>query len=177
MISILVVILRFLKMIFTSITKITMHHLHRHHSHRSLRFQQHQKRLLRKILLPGLIASRAPPLMNFWNSGLCLRKTSKLVIHFIGGMAAVLSFRIYIISFVTYFQSQVCYYYFMRYFSYYTYGLKGSAVAVERIFSGGRDTISLRRASLKPDTIRVLMLVKKKLHLEREKSKNVLHKN
>ena len=30
----------------------------------------------------------------------------------------------------------------------------GSAVAVERIFSGGRDTISLRRASLKPETIR-----------------------
>ena len=36
----------------------------------------------------------------------------------------------------------------------------GSAVAVERIFSGGRDTISLRRASLRPDTIRILMLVK-----------------
>jgi hypothetical protein len=44
----------------------------------------------------------------------------------------------------------------------------GSAVAVERIFSGGRDTISLRRASLKPDTIRVLMLVKQRLRLARE---------
>ena len=43
----------------------------------------------------------------------------------------------------------------------------GSAVAVERVFSGGRDTISLRRASLKPQTIRVLMLVKRKLHLAR----------
>ena len=43
----------------------------------------------------------------------------------------------------------------------------GSAVAVERIFSGGRDTISLRRASLKPDTIRVLMLVKQRLRLAR----------
>ena len=41
----------------------------------------------------------------------------------------------------------------------------GSAVAVERIFSGGRDTISLRRASLKPDTIRTLMLVKQHLRL------------
>jgi hypothetical protein len=29
----------------------------------------------------------------------------------------------------------------------------GSAVAVERIFSGSRDTISLRRASLNPETI------------------------
>lgn len=43
----------------------------------------------------------------------------------------------------------------------------GSAVAVERIFSGGRDTISLRRASLKPDTIRILMLVKQRLRLAR----------
>ena len=43
----------------------------------------------------------------------------------------------------------------------------GSAVAVERIFSGGRDTISLRRASLIPDTIRVLMLVKNRLRLAR----------
>lgn len=42
----------------------------------------------------------------------------------------------------------------------------GSAVAVERIFSGGRDTISLRRASLKPETIRILMLVKQRLRLD-----------
>jgi len=40
-------------------------------------------------------------------------------------------------------------------------------VAVERIFSGGRDTISLRRASLQPGTIRVLMLVKHRLCLAR----------
>jgi hAT family C-terminal dimerisation region len=43
----------------------------------------------------------------------------------------------------------------------------GSAVAVERIFSGGRDTISLRRASLDPETIRTLMLVKQRLRLAR----------
>jgi hypothetical protein len=47
----------------------------------------------------------------------------------------------------------------------------GSAVAVERIFSGGRDTISLRRASLHADSIRILMLVKKRLHLARAKAK------
>jgi hypothetical protein len=46
----------------------------------------------------------------------------------------------------------------------------GSAVAVERVFSGGRDTISLRRASLHSDTIRVLMLVKKKIQLARAKT-------
>ncbi|KAJ3004761.1 hypothetical protein NUW54_g4661 [Trametes sanguinea] len=41
--------------------------------------------------------------------------------------------------------------------------IPGCAVAVERVFSGGRDTISLRRASLQPDTIRKLMLVKHRL--------------
>lgn len=41
---------------------------------------------------------------------------------------------------------------------------QGSAVAVERIFSGGRDTISLRRASLHADMIHTLMRVKKQLH-------------
>ena len=45
--------------------------------------------------------------------------------------------------------------------------LIGSAVAVERIFSGGRDTISLRRASLQPSTIRILMLLKHRLRLAR----------
>ena len=40
-------------------------------------------------------------------------------------------------------------------------------MAVERIFSGGRDTISLRRASLKLETIRTLILVKQRLHLVR----------
>jgi len=39
----------------------------------------------------------------------------------------------------------------------------GSAVAVERIFSSGRDTISLRRASLQPETIRTLMVLKHRL--------------
>ena len=41
----------------------------------------------------------------------------------------------------------------------------GSTVAVKWFFSGGRDTISLRRASLVPDTIWVLMLVKQRLRL------------
>lgn len=38
--------------------------------------------------------------------------------------------------------------------------IPGSAVAVERIFSAGRDTISMRRASLKPETISTLMTLK-----------------
>ena len=46
--------------------------------------------------------------------------------------------------------------------------VKGLAVAVERIFSGGHDTISLHHASLKPETIQMLILVKRKLILARE---------
>jgi len=50
----------------------------------------------------------------------------------------------------------------------------GSAVAVERIFSGSRDTISLRRASLNPETIRTLMLVKQRLRLARTAVHDIL---
>ena len=50
----------------------------------------------------------------------------------------------------------------------------GSAVAVEWIFSGGRDTISLRRASLNPETIRTLMLVKQRLCLARTAIHDIL---
>lgn len=53
-------------------------------------------------------------------------------------------------------------------------GISGSAVAVERIFSGGRDTISLRRASLKPGTIRTLMLVKQRLRLARNAVRDII---
>ena len=49
----------------------------------------------------------------------------------------------------------------------------GSAVAVERIFSVGRDTISLRRASLQPNTIRILMIAKHRLHLARDHLKKI----
>ena len=48
----------------------------------------------------------------------------------------------------------------------------GSAVAVERVFSSGRDTISLCRASLMPETIRILMIAKQHLKLRREKALN-----
>ncbi|KAJ7038439.1 hypothetical protein C8F04DRAFT_951076, partial [Mycena alexandri] len=49
------------------------------------------------------------------------------------------------------------------------YVVAGSAVAVERVFSGGRDTIGIRRASLKAETIEMLMFVKARLRLAREK--------
>ena len=51
----------------------------------------------------------------------------------------------------------------------------GSAVAVEQVFSGGHDTISLRRTSLQPETIKVLMLIKKKFYLARAQCTAALH--
>ncbi|KAF5335031.1 hypothetical protein D9758_016187 [Tetrapyrgos nigripes] len=45
------------------------------------------------------------------------------------------------------------------------FSIPGSAVAVEHVFSGRRDTISLRRASLSVDTIRLLMIAKHQLYL------------
>ncbi|KAJ6620573.1 hypothetical protein B0H10DRAFT_1945885 [Mycena sp. CBHHK59/15] len=48
---------------------------------------------------------------------------------------------------------------------------KRSAVAVERVFSGRRATIAIRRASLKAKTIEVLMFMKARLCLAREASK------
>jgi hypothetical protein len=41
----------------------------------------------------------------------------------------------------------------------------GSAVAIEQIFSGGQDTIGLCQASLKPETIHTLMLIKAHLQM------------
>ncbi|KIJ48293.1 hypothetical protein M422DRAFT_247615 [Sphaerobolus stellatus SS14] len=50
--------------------------------------------------------------------------------------------------------------------------IQGSTV--EHIFSDGRDTISLRRANLKPGTTRTLMLVKQKLKLARHAVQEIL---
>jgi hypothetical protein len=46
--------------------------------------------------------------------------------------------------------------------------LLGSAVAVERVFSGGRDTVSICRSRLSASTIRILMLLKHHLRIKRE---------
>ncbi|KAJ6528128.1 hypothetical protein B0H19DRAFT_1385307 [Mycena capillaripes] len=49
-----------------------------------------------------------------------------------------------------------------------THCIPGSAVAVERVFSGGRDTIALRRSRLPATTIRTLMVFKAQLRLARK---------
>jgi hypothetical protein len=46
-----------------------------------------------------------------------------------------------------------------------------SAVTVEHIFSEGRDTISLRCASLQPKTIKILMILKQKIRARRASHK------
>jgi hypothetical protein len=48
----------------------------------------------------------------------------------------------------------------------------GSAVAVEHIFSSGRDSISLHCASLQPETIHTLMVLKH--HLRRMHERKVI---
>ena len=47
------------------------------------------------------------------------------------------------------------------------HALKGSSVAVERVFSTGRDVISVRRASLSAETIQVLMTYQAGIMLEK----------
>jgi folate-dependent phosphoribosylglycinamide formyltransferase PurN len=48
--------------------------------------------------------------------------------------------------------------------------MTGSAVAVERVFSGGRDAIGIRRARLQAETIRTLMLVKARVKMDRQRA-------
>ena len=54
------------------------------------------------------------------------------------------------------------------------HGCPGSAVAVERIFSSGRDTVSMQQSSLKAETIRTLMLVKHQLRMMHDAVEEVL---
>lgn len=100
------------------------------------------------------------------------------VIQSSGGQAVVPSFQIYHALLVTSFQYQVRLKFSWQKRAHIAHLwfllLPGSAVAVERIFSGGRDTISLHRASLKPDTIRTLMLVKQRLRLARTAIQDLL---
>lgn len=46
--------------------------------------------------------------------------------------------------------------------------ITGTSVAVERVFSAGRDVISVRRASLSAETIRVLMTYRADIMLEKK---------
>jgi hypothetical protein len=132
---------------------------------------------LKKISLLASTSGNAYLPMNYWSFGVFLKKTSTHVIHFSGGMGDVpssqISLALHAIS--SPFQVEVL---SLSQFIFIINVLfvTGSAVAVERIFSGGRDTISLRRASLKPETIRMLMIVKRKLIHAREKIKSKLRR-
>ena len=130
--------------------------------------------LLKKALLAASSTS-APLPMNSRSFGIFLQKTSKLVIPLNGGLEDVRDFPISTASLVISFPFQVNFHLLFLSLAIDIFFQTGSAVAVERIFSGGRDTISLRRASLKPQTIRILMIVKRKLVLAREKIKKSLN--
>ena len=82
-----------------------------------------------------------------------------------GGQAAVHSFRTFVDWLVTFVSGE----YILAECPHvsYLFFVDWSAVAVERVFSGGRDTVSLRRQSLKPETIRTLMIVRARLRLFR----------
>ena len=116
----------------------------------------------RNRLLPNIAGKRRHQSINLRNTSNFLLKTSTHVIQFTGGLGDELSSQIYSAWLATY-------YVFLVSHQSYT-GLifnisPGSAVTVERIFSSGRDTISLQCASLHAKTICILMLIKKRLHL------------
>ena len=52
--------------------------------------------------------------------------------------------------------------------------IPGASVAVERIFSGGRDTLGIRRFRLGPTTFRVLCLLKNFFRYETERVEEIL---
>jgi hypothetical protein len=86
-------------------------------------------------------------------------KTSTLAIQFTGGWADEVNFRTSFSWLVTFYAFLVsCLTTLSCVISEVAVSSLGSAVAIERIFSGGRDTISLRCASLHADSIRILML-------------------
>ena len=118
--------------------------------------------------------------MRFKSTSSSLVRTLTLVIHCNGGLVAVHSSLTSLVLQGIFFQFLVssqlissCYSITnVSFFLIVFYA--GSAVAVEQIFSGGRDTISLRRASLNPETIRTLMLVKQRLRLARTAIHDIL---
>ena len=118
-------------------------------------------------------AKKRSTLRMSWKSILnSLWKTSILVIQFSGGSADKVNFCTsfswpttfcaYLVSILAYFHQIVS-----------ELSITGSAVAVERIFLGGQDTISLRRARLQANTFCTLMPFKKRLHLIRAKAASV----
>jgi predicted PurR-regulated permease PerM len=131
--------------------------------------------LLKRTLQPVSNEKRQRSSMNLTNTSSFHLKTLRGATQFTGGWVGVPSFLISFglrVIFSAYLvrTHTVWLTFFSKLLS------TGSAVAVERVFSGGRDTISLRRASLRPETIKVLMLVKKKLHLARTRSTAALRK-
>jgi hAT family C-terminal dimerisation region len=128
----------------------------------------------RLILLRDTSSDLDWTLMSLRNSLSCHLKISKIVIQFSGGLDAARSSPTCLALPEIYCPSLVCHLCSLKTIQLIPDSILGSAVAVERIFSGGGDTISLRRSSLKPDTIRTLMLVKQHLRLARMAVQDIL---
>ena len=138
--------------------------LYHHHCHPRLsNLHPWQQAHLKSPSRLNIAGKRRPPSMNLKNTSNSLLKISTHVIQFTGGLADKLNSRTFFVwpttSCVYLVSCQYHKCHFLKHIS------PGSAIAVERIFSGGCDMISLQRASLYADTIHVLMLVKKQLHL------------
>ena len=156
-------------------------HQHQHHPSFLTCLQQPlhpqlQDYLKRTSLLASTSGNTHHP-MNCRSSGIFLKRTSTLVIHFSGGMGGVLSSQISLAlhEISSPFQvevSSLSKFIFINNLN--VLFVTGSAVAVKRIFSGGCDTISLWHASLKHETIQILMIVKRKLILAQEEIKSKL---
>src|SRR5882724_5325335 len=118
--------------------------------------------------------------MRFKSTSSSLMRTLTHVIHCNGGLVAVHSSLTSLVLQGIFFQFLVSSQLISSCYSITNFSLflivfyAGSAVAVEQIFSGGLDTISLHHASLNPETIQTLMLVKQWLHLARTAIHDIL---
>jgi hypothetical protein len=157
------------RQIYSSTLMKTMPYTAQCHQHSPQRLFSHCLWMahLRSLSQLG-IAEKKSTLPTNWKSILNYQqKISNLATQFSGGLADE-------VNFCASFSWRATFYVFLvsnfnSHNSNLNWSVTGSAVAVERIFSGGRDTISLQRASLQADIIRILMLVKKHLHLVRQR--------
>ena len=120
--------------------------------------------LLKKTSQPVSIKKQQPASTNLMNTSSFHLKILRHAIPFIGGWVNRLNFS----NLFWFARDLLCIpgVYMVHIWCFFSTKLSsGSAVAVEHVFSGGHDTISLCYASLHPQTIKVLMLSKKKLHL------------
>lgn len=109
-----------------------------------------------------------------WNHfGSCHKKTSILMTLLPGGLVGAPSFPTCLFMLVISLQSQAIKILLIVVIV-ANHTIIGSAVAVECIFSGGQDIISLCHTRLKLDTIPTLTLVRQRLHLAHNAAQDIV---